>query len=235
MPSSSYSNYINQSGVLPVQLPMHTYYKNNLPIPGMNAPPPGINSLSPGINTRSPMLFPLAMRGQAYNGAIGSVRLPAQVQQMNNLRTNVRNFQANNDIMSNSMHTSQSNYYYLPSNVTPGVNIPHAYNDLSKHTYVTPVNHGPNNNASNNAYLNNKKNPVINKNALPTNLRHAETGNSNNNKRSAIITRYTWKERAHVGKYSLIKTIGKGNFAKVKLAEHLTTGMQVDFVYKNYL
>ncbi|KAL3317800.1 Map microtubule affinity-regulating kinase [Cichlidogyrus casuarinus] len=36
-----------------------------------------------------------------------------------------------------------------------------------------------------------------------------------------------WKERPHVGKYKLVKTIGKGNFAKVKLAEHMTTGMEV--------
>jgi len=32
---------------------------------------------------------------------------------------------------------------------------------------------------------------------------------------------------AHIGKYKLIKTIGKGNFAKVKLAKHLLTGRDV--------
>ena len=31
----------------------------------------------------------------------------------------------------------------------------------------------------------------------------------------------------YVGKYKLIKTIGKGNFAKVKLAKHLPTGREV--------
>ncbi|XP_037806853.1 uncharacterized protein LOC119600595 isoform X2 [Lucilia sericata] len=31
----------------------------------------------------------------------------------------------------------------------------------------------------------------------------------------------------HIGKYKLIKTIGKGNFAKVKLAKHLPTGKEV--------
>ncbi len=39
-----------------------------------------------------------------------------------------------------------------------------------------------------------------------------------------------WKERPHVGKYSLIRTIGKGNFAKVKLAQHVTTGMEVSVI-----
>ncbi|VDK34724.1 unnamed protein product [Taenia asiatica] len=43
-----------------------------------------------------------------------------------------------------------------------------------------------------------------------------------------------WKERPHVGKYSLIRTIGKGNFAKVKLAQHVTTGMELYLVLKLY-
>ncbi|VDM18056.1 unnamed protein product [Hydatigera taeniaeformis] len=49
----------------------------------------------------------------------------------------------------------------------------------------------------------------------------ASSSSSNNN----------WKERPHVGKYSLIRTIGKGNFAKVKLAQHVTTGMEVSIPY----
>lgn len=32
----------------------------------------------------------------------------------------------------------------------------------------------------------------------------------------------------YIGKYKLIKTIGKGNFAKVKLAKHLPTGREVN-------
>ena len=31
----------------------------------------------------------------------------------------------------------------------------------------------------------------------------------------------------HIGKYRLIRTIGRGNFAKVKLAKHVPTGRQV--------
>ncbi|CAB3398949.1 unnamed protein product [Caenorhabditis bovis] len=34
-------------------------------------------------------------------------------------------------------------------------------------------------------------------------------------------------EDVHVGKYKLLKTIGKGNFAKVKLAKHIITGQEV--------
>lgn len=35
------------------------------------------------------------------------------------------------------------------------------------------------------------------------------------------------REEPHIGKYKLIKTIGKGNFAKVKLAKHIPTGHEV--------
>lgn len=35
-------------------------------------------------------------------------------------------------------------------------------------------------------------------------------------------------EEPHIGKYKLLKTIGKGNFAKVKLAKHVPTGKEVN-------
>lgn len=34
-------------------------------------------------------------------------------------------------------------------------------------------------------------------------------------------------EEPTIGKYKLLKTIGKGNFAKVKLARHVPTGKEV--------
>jgi hypothetical protein len=34
-------------------------------------------------------------------------------------------------------------------------------------------------------------------------------------------------EQPHIGNYRLQKTIGKGNFAKVKLARHVLTGREV--------
>lgn len=37
-------------------------------------------------------------------------------------------------------------------------------------------------------------------------------------------------ESPHVGNYRLLKTIGKGNFAKVKLARHIPTGWEVRWV-----
>uniref|UniRef100_A0A6Q2ZDB2 MAP/microtubule affinity-regulating kinase 3 n=1 Tax=Esox lucius TaxID=8010 RepID=A0A6Q2ZDB2_ESOLU len=37
----------------------------------------------------------------------------------------------------------------------------------------------------------------------------------------------TTEEQPHIGNYRLLKTIGKGNFAKVKLARHLLTGREV--------
>uniref|UniRef100_A0A8C1E741 non-specific serine/threonine protein kinase n=1 Tax=Cyprinus carpio carpio TaxID=630221 RepID=A0A8C1E741_CYPCA len=37
-------------------------------------------------------------------------------------------------------------------------------------------------------------------------------------------------EQPHIGNYRLLKTIGKGNFAKVKLARHILTGREVSFM-----
>lgn len=38
-------------------------------------------------------------------------------------------------------------------------------------------------------------------------------------------------EEPHIGKYKLLKTIGKGNFAKVKLAKHVPTGKEVNVFF----
>jgi len=40
-------------------------------------------------------------------------------------------------------------------------------------------------------------------------------------------------EEPHIGKYKLLKTIGKGNFAKVKLAKHVPTGKEVNVIFVN--
>jgi len=42
-----------------------------------------------------------------------------------------------------------------------------------------------------------------------------------------ISSRSRTADEPHIGKYRLIKTIGKGNFAKVKLAKHVPTGREV--------
>ena len=40
-----------------------------------------------------------------------------------------------------------------------------------------------------------------------------------------------WRDQPHVGKYKLIRTLGSGNFAKVKLAQHITTKKEVGFSF----
>ncbi|XP_017093549.2 serine/threonine-protein kinase MARK2 isoform X15 [Drosophila bipectinata] len=54
----------------------------------------------------------------------------------------------------------------------------------------------------------------------------ASRGSPNMQMRSSAPMRWRATEE-HIGKYKLIKTIGKGNFAKVKLAKHLPTGKEV--------
>lgn len=41
------------------------------------------------------------------------------------------------------------------------------------------------------------------------------------------VSTTTSDEQPHIGNYRLLKTIGKGNFAKVKLARHVLTGKEV--------
>ncbi|XP_068144733.1 MAP/microtubule affinity-regulating kinase 3 isoform X19 [Drosophila tropicalis] len=77
--------------------------------------------------------------------------------------------------------------------------------------------------------------PSVNKNVLSTHSAHASAikqrtssakGSPNMQMRSSAPIRWRATEE-HIGKYKLIKTIGKGNFAKVKLAKHLPTGKEV--------
>ncbi|KAJ8356456.1 hypothetical protein SKAU_G00192500 [Synaphobranchus kaupii] len=76
---------------------------------------------------------------------------------------------------------------------------------------------------------------------LPTvNERDTENHTSHSDGRSEVVARQgrsgarcrnsitsSSDEQPHVGNYRLLKTIGKGNFAKVKLARHILTGREV--------
>ncbi|KAL0969016.1 hypothetical protein UPYG_G00221600 [Umbra pygmaea] len=76
------------------------------------------------------------------------------------------------------------------------------------------------------------------KTPLPTvNEKETESHTSHSNGRQEVTTRPVRSgvrtrnscvdEQPHVGNYRLLKTIGKGNFAKVKLARHILTGREV--------
>jgi len=67
---------------------------------------------------------------------------------------------------------------------------------------------------------------------VPESLPADHVSNSNKKKSgeggsSARVSSRRTGEEPHIGKYRLLKTIGKGNFAKVKLAKHLPTGKEV--------
>ncbi|XP_019960336.1 MAP/microtubule affinity-regulating kinase 3a isoform X28 [Paralichthys olivaceus] len=79
---------------------------------------------------------------------------------------------------------------------------------------------------------------MSNKTPLPTvNEKGTETHTSHSNGRQEVGTRSSRTgvrsrsseepQQPHVGNYRLLKTIGKGNFAKVKLARHILTGREV--------
>ena len=50
---------------------------------------------------------------------------------------------------------------------------------------------------------------------------------TDDNANTRVSSRSGRADEPHIGKYRLIKTIGKGNFAKVKLAKHVPTGREV--------
>lgn len=52
-------------------------------------------------------------------------------------------------------------------------------------------------------------------------------GSPNMQMRSGVPSSRWRPAEEHIGKYKLLKTIGKGNFAKVKLAKHVPTGKEV--------
>uniref|UniRef100_A0A3P8YGG7 MAP/microtubule affinity-regulating kinase 3 n=1 Tax=Esox lucius TaxID=8010 RepID=A0A3P8YGG7_ESOLU len=55
----------------------------------------------------------------------------------------------------------------------------------------------------------------------------SKSGGRPNMPRCRISVATTADEQPHIGNYRLLKTIGKGNFAKVKLARHVLTGKEV--------
>ena len=60
--------------------------------------------------------------------------------------------------------------------------------------------------------------------------RRPQSAPSHDHRRSATSSsrsHRTTGDEVYVGKYKLLKTIGKGNFAKVKLAKHMPTGQEV--------
>ena len=68
--------------------------------------------------------------------------------------------------------------------------------------------------------------------AHPSSSHQGPPGSGHSSHRSGISSsrvqgRSRTADDLHIGKYKLIKTIGKGNFAKVKLAKHIPTGIEV--------
>uniref|UniRef100_A0A336L8Q4 MAP/microtubule affinity-regulating kinase 3 n=1 Tax=Culicoides sonorensis TaxID=179676 RepID=A0A336L8Q4_CULSO len=74
--------------------------------------------------------------------------------------------------------------------------------------------------------------PVVATSKANRSAKSNKNRNSTNNKSSPNMPMRSSGQRwrpteEHIGKYKLLKTIGKGNFAKVKLAKHVPTGKEV--------
>ncbi|XP_058472001.1 MAP/microtubule affinity-regulating kinase 3a isoform X10 [Solea solea] len=72
--------------------------------------------------------------------------------------------------------------------------------------------------------------PTVNEKATESHTSHGNGRQeiSTRSSRTGVRTRSSEEpQQPHVGNYRLLKTIGKGNFAKVKLARHILTGREV--------
>ncbi|KER31510.1 hypothetical protein T265_02282 [Opisthorchis viverrini] len=248
--SACYTGPTGFSSQLSTQ-PMHAYqYKNLGPLPaGMGSPampnPSPRNRLllqdpnTPLVNNSGHFGTPGPPHTTSVNGNY-SARLTnsrghhgTHAQQSNGIPSSNPT-----ELMSMSMHTPPSNYHYWPAVATAVTNSPNSHNSTTTtpnpsvspyaHTNImsggthnyspTPASVGTNDFHLKHNGTTSAKSNVVNGGTST----HGTKSNS-----SSSGSRPLWKERPHVGRYSLIRTIGKGNFAKVKLAQHLTTGMQV--------
>ncbi|XP_077476573.1 MAP/microtubule affinity-regulating kinase 3a isoform X7 [Stigmatopora argus] len=73
--------------------------------------------------------------------------------------------------------------------------------------------------------------PTVNEKATESHTSSHSNGrqevSGSRSSRSGVRSRSDEPQQPHVGNYRLLKTIGKGNFAKVKLARHILTGREV--------
>ncbi|CAL8077395.1 unnamed protein product [Calicophoron daubneyi] len=228
MPSSAQTAcYTGPSSVVPqFPLSMHTYYyKNTTPLSGLGSP--GL----PASSTRSPVILQQSnILGANTNNTNSSSRYNSPGPNYPSRSTPQRPHPTNGipptnqDIMSVSMHTPPTNYHYWNSNAAPSPGpSPYAHSNVvpTSHTYTTPASGGMH--PAHDYHLNHLKTDMSS--SKPST--NGTTSGPNKLSTTNSGSRPLWKERPHVGRYSLIRTIGKGNFAKVKLAQHLTTGMQV--------
>lgn len=69
--------------------------------------------------------------------------------------------------------------------------------------------------------------PAITKSASESSAGGGAASTPSTGAAARVSSRSRASEEPHIGKYKLLKTIGKGNFAKVKLAKHVPTGKEV--------
>nr|XP_036230562.1 serine/threonine-protein kinase MARK2 isoform X2 [Bactrocera oleae] len=113
------------------------------------------------------------------------------------------------------------------TSVVPGDRMPRPTNPITTPSKVATTQHTP-------AATGERSATTTTTNAVHTvynnrhvgNVMHNNQGSPNMQLRTSAPMRWRATEE-HIGKYKLIKTIGKGNFAKVKLAKHLPTGKEV--------
>ncbi|KAF8561637.1 hypothetical protein P879_04775 [Paragonimus westermani] len=252
MPSSAHSVCYTGPSIIVPQLPaqpMHAYYYKNavptgagtsggvasplLPMPsartrlvlqdsGNSTPAQTTSTVATAGRFNSPSPHPISAAKYPR-----STHVRGNQQQVNGVSTNQP------DAMSMSMQSQSTTYHYWPSTVAAAAATAANTNIASSNSTTSPYNHITNNN--NYGTIPNPPSSTSHQTTHDFQLKQNGSAKPSSNGLAKLTSttasgssgRPLWKERPHVGRYSLIRTIGKGNFAKVKLAQHLTTGMQV--------
>ncbi|XP_076669557.1 serine/threonine-protein kinase MARK2 isoform X6 [Andrena cerasifolii] len=153
-------------------------------------------------------------------GGGGGTHLAATVK--NTVRRLLRRTKSHRDAPStNATDTTQPSNGNQPNNQATLRNKPNNANDPNQRRSQPPLPPTIEQHSSRNSYNYNRRHP-----RLRVRLQTGDgVGVSSSGGR--LSSRSRTSEEPHIGRYKLLKTIGKGNFAKVKLAKHLPTGKEV--------
>jgi len=135
------------------------------------------------------------------------------------------NVSLNRKIIENDTSSSSSSSNTNHHHHTSGIPQPIASNATNNNNNNTSTSAAPSSNHSHSHHGTHHQNNGTTRGGISTNNATTTGGVSNSTRGTSGRTRNA--DDPHIGKYRLIKTIGKGNFAKVKLAKHELIGKEV--------
>ncbi|XP_053985535.1 serine/threonine-protein kinase MARK2-like isoform X10 [Hylaeus volcanicus] len=170
------------------------------------------------VTTKAKMVEYKAMNDASERGGGGGTHLAATVK--NTVRRLLRRTKSHRDPPNaNVTATTQTANGNHANNAVTVRNKPNNANDPTTRRSQPPLPPSAEQHSSRNSYVRRHTRPRV----------RLQTGDGVGVSSSGgrLSSRSRTSEEPHIGKYKLLKTIGKGNFAKVKLAKHVPTGKEV--------